>query len=279
MKIAISTESTCDLTDELIKENNLFVVPFNVILGEQEYKDDDKLTQKMLYDYVAKTNILPKTAAISDFEFENHFKNIFEKGYDAIIHFSLSSNLSSSFANAKRVSEKIKNVFVVDTKSLSTGIALLVLSAVDKLKQNKTAEEILSGVVSQIPLVQASFVINNLKFLYKGGRCSSLALLGANILKIKPQIVLKNGKMVVGRKYRGKYNEVLETYSKDVLKDNKPDLERVFITSSSKVDFESDMVKIVKDFGFKNVYTTSAGATICSHCGPDTIGILFINKE
>ena len=279
MKIAISTESTCDLTNELIKENNLFVVPFNVILGEQEFKDDNQLTQKMLYDFVAKTNVLPKTAAISDFEFENHFKNIFDNGYDAIIHLSISSNLSSSFANAKRVSEKMKNVFVVDTKSLSTGIGLLVLSAIDKVKQNRNPEEIVSEIVSQIPLVQASFVINNLRYLYKGGRCSSLALLGANILKIKPQIVLTNGKMIVGKKYRGKHNEVLEIYSKDILRDNKPDLERVFITSSSKVEFERDMVKIVKDFGFKNVYITSAGATICSHCGPDTIGILFINKE
>lgn len=279
MKIAISTESTCDLTDELIKENNLFVVPFNVILGEKEFKDDNNLTQQMLYDFVAKTNVLPKTAAISDFEFENHFKTIIEKGYDAIVHFSLSSNLSSSFSNAKRVAEKMKNVFVVDTKSLSTGIGLLVMSAVDKLNQNKTAEEIVKEVTAQIPFVQASFVINNLRYLHKGGRCSSLALLGANILKIKPQIVLKGGKMVVGRKYRGKYNEVLETYSKDILKDNKPELERVFITSSSKVEFEKEMIKIVKDFGFKNVYTTSAGATICSHCGPDTIGILFINKE
>jgi len=279
MKIAISTESTCDLTNELIKENNLFVVPFNVILGEQEFKDDNQLTQKMLYDFVAKTNVLPKTAAISDFEFENHFKNIFDNGYDAIIHLSISSNLSSSFANAKRVSEKMKNVFVVDTKSLSTGIGLLVLSAIDKVKQNRNPEEIVSEIVSQIPLVQASFVINNLRYLYKGGRCSSLALLGANILKIKPQIVLTNGKMIVGKKYRGKHNEVLEIYSKDLLRDNKPDLERVFITSSSKVEFERDMVKIVKDFGFKNVYITSAGATICSHCGPDTIGILFINKE
>lgn len=279
MKIAISTESTCDLTNELIKENNIFIVPFNVILGDQEHKDDDKITQEMLYDFVAKTNVLPKTAAISDFEYEEHFKTILEKGYDAIVHFSLSSSLSSSFANAKRVADNMKNIFVIDTKSLSTGIALLVLNAVDKVKENKNAQEIASEVEAQVPFVRASFVINNLKYLHKGGRCSSLALLGANILKIKPQIVLHGGKMVVGKKYRGKYEEVLETYVKDVLAYNKPDLQRVFITSSSKVAYEGEMVKAVKKFGFKNVYTTSARATICSHCGPDTIGILFINKE
>lgn len=279
MKIAISTESTVDLTKELIGENNLFMIPFTVILGEKEFKDDENLTQDMLYNFVAKTNVLPKTAAISDYEFETHFNKILKDGYDAIIHFSLSSGLSSSYANASRVASNMKNVHVVDTKSLSTGIALLVLSAVDKLKQNKDFKTIISEVESQRTFVQASFVINNLRYLYKGGRCSSLALLGANILKIKPQIVLKGGKMVVGKKYRGKYEDVLATYTKEILSENNPDLTRVFVTSSSKVEYESEMIKVLKNHGFKDVFTTSAGATICSHCGPDTIGILFINKE
>lgn len=279
MKIAISAESTVDLPAEFMKKNNIFMVPFTVILGEQELKDDENLTQDMLYEFVSKTNVLPKTAAVSDYDFEQHFKHIFEEGYDAIIHFSLSSGLSSSYSNAKRVSAKFKNVHIVDTKSLSTGIALLAMSAVDKLKENKDFQTIINEVEKQIPLVRASFIINNLRYLYKGGRCSSLALLGANILKIKPQIILSNGKMVVGRKYRGKYNEVLVSYVNDVLKDNNPDLTRLFITSSSKVETEGEMVQMAKDFGFKDIITTSAGATICSHCGPETIGILFINKE
>jgi DegV family protein with EDD domain len=278
MKIALSTESTVDLPQELLKKLNIFCIPFNVILGDEEKKDDSTLTADMLYDFVAKTNILPKTAAISEFEYEEYFQSILNQGYDKVLHFSLSSDLSSSCQNAQKTAEKLKNVVIIDTKSLSTGIALLVLSAHDKLQSGMEFDKVVEQINQEVPRVQASFVINNLRYLHKGGRCSSLALLGANLLKIKPQIVLKDGKMCVGKKYRGKDEEVLATYTKDVLSENNPDKSRVFVTSSSKVDFEQKMVEALQQQGFEQIITTQAGATICSHCGPQTIGILFINK-
>lgn len=278
MKIALSTESTVDLPQEFLKQHNIFSIPFHVILGEQERTDDEMLTAQTLYDFVDKTNILPKTSAVSDFEYQQYFDDIFKQGYDQILHFSLSSALSSSFSNASRVAQNMRGVQVIDSQSLSTGIALLVLSAYDKIQSGMHFEQIVLEIKNQIPLVQASFVINNLRYLHKGGRCSSLALLGANILKIKPQIILDAGKMVVGKKYRGKHEEVLATYVRDVLGENNPDKTRVFVTSSSKVEFEPEMISMLKNAGFEQIITTQAGATICSHCGPDTIGVLFMNK-
>lgn len=277
MKIKITTESTCDLSKELLESNNISVLPFHVILGENEFRDNENLTAKKLFEYVDQTGVLPKTAALSTFEYDEFFKKNLE-GYDGLIHFALSSGLSSSYSNAVQSAKQFKNVYVIDTKSLSTGIGLLAMSAVDKIKEGKTINQIVEEIEAQVPKVQASFVINNLKFLHKGGRCSSLALLGANLLKIKPEIKLVNGKMVVGKKYRGKHEEVLRAYTKDVLSENNPDLTRAFVTHSSRVSITDEMIESVKKLGFKEVYETSAGATICSHCGPETIGILFINQ-
>ena len=277
MKIAISVESTADLSDQLKQKYNLSVLPFHVILGEEDKKDTPEINGQVLFDYVAKTGILPKTAAISIFEYEEYFKELLKQN-EAVIHICLSSELSSSYANAANATKNMPNVFVIDSQTLSTGIALLALSAYDKIQKGEEIQTILSELEKEKHRVQASFVINNLKYLHKGGRCSSIALLGANILKIKPEIKLVNGKMIVGKKYRGKHEEVLQTYLDDVLKENNPDKTRVFVTYSSRVAFADKMLARLKQEGFQEVLQTSAGATICSHCGPETIGILFINK-
>lgn len=277
MKIAICLESAADLTDEIIKKHNFYVLPFHVILGEEDKKDTAQLTSQNLFDFVNETGILPKTSAISQFEYEEFFKEVLKEN-DAIIHFSLSSQLSSSYSNAFLAKQNLKNVYIIDSQTLSTGIALLALSAYEKIQKGFNIEQIVKEAEEEKTRIQASFVISSLKFLHKGGRCSSLALLGANILKIKPEIKLTDGKMVVGKKYRGKHNEVLQSYLEDVLSQNNPDKKRVFITHSTRVDYTDNMIKAVKNFGFEEVLETNAGATICAHCGPDTIGILFINK-
>lgn len=277
MKIAISTESTADLTKDMIKRHNIFVLPFHIILGDEDFLDDEKMNSEKLFEFVKKTNTLPKTAAISEFEYEEHFKKLL-KSHDKVLHFTLSSKMSVSNTNASKAAKKLEGVEVVDSKSLSTGIGLLVMFAIDKINEGKSFEEVLKQTRQKVELVKASFVINNLKYLHKGGRCSSVALLGANILKIKPEIVVNNGEMSVGKKYRGKHSEVLAKYTKEVLEGHNPDKKRAFVTYSSKPAFADQMIKFVKDFGFEEVYETNAGATIATHCGPETIGILFIDK-
>ena len=187
--------------------------------------------------------------------------------------------MSSTQSNAVLAANNVKNVAVIDSKSLSTGIGLLVLSACDKVKSGMSFDKIVSAIKNEVENVQASFILNTLKYMHKGGRCSVVALLGAAALGIKPEIKVVNGKMGVGKKYRGKLDVVVENYCEDVLKNNNPDLTRAFVTYSSKPDCADKIIEKVKSFGFKEVYETNAGATVSSHCGPQTIGILFINKE
>lgn len=278
MKIAVACESTCDLSKQLIEQNEIYVTPFHVVLGDEEYLDDDNLTSQMLFDYTEKSGTLPKTAAITVGEYEDFFKSILTQN-DAVIFIGLSSQISSTQGNAVLAANNVKNVYVIDSKSLSTGIGLLVLSACDKVKQNMELSEIVTKLKEEVERVQASFVLNTLKFMHKGGRCSVFSLLGAQALGIKPMISLSNGKMGVDRKYRGKLDVVLEKYCSDVLSEHNPDLTRAFITYSSRPACTDKIVEKVKSFGFKEVYETTAGATVSTHCGPETLGVLFINKE
>lgn len=277
MKIAISAESTIDITEEIKKENDIKIVPFQIFLGD-ENKLDGEITSKEIIEFVNKNKILPKTGAVNSIQFEEHFKNI-KKEYDAIIHFSLSSELSSAYNNAKSVADTMENVYVIDTRSLSTGIALLALYAVELKKQGLEAKDIYEKCLKRVPFVQASFELMRLDYLYKGGRCSSLAYFGANLLKIRPQIIVKNGKMVSGKKYRGNFEHVVNKYCEDVLSEfNTPDLSTVFITYTTASDEVVDSVKkLLQNRGFKNIYVTTAGGTITSHCGENCLGILYIN--
>lgn len=277
MKIAISTESTADLSKELIEKYDIKTIPYHVILGDEEYQDDGSLSSEDLFAYVEKTGILPKTSALSVAEYEDYFKELL-KSYDAVIHITLSSEITSSVGNCVMASKNIQNIHVIDSKSLSTGIGLLVLSCVDKIKEGKELKQIVSEVTEQVSRVQASFIINNLKFLHKGGRCSGIARFSATALGIRPKIFLEKGKMEVGKKYMGKMDVVLQKYCDELLNENEPDLNRVFITYSSRIPVADRLKQKLYDFGFKEVFETQAGCTICSHCGRDTLGVLFVNK-
>lgn len=277
MKIAVSAESTCDLGKDLIEKFGIKTIPFEVVLGNDFYKDGEVKAED-IFDFVAKNKILPKTNAINEFEYTEYFQNI-KNEYDAVIHVSLSSNISSSCANAKRAAENMENVFVVDSLTLSSGIGLLVLYAKKLVDEGLSAQEIYEKVQNRTSSVQASFVVERLDYLYKGGRCSSLARFGANLLKLRPRIVLKDGKMGSDKNYKGKMGSVIAKYGKDIFADfNTPDLENVFITCSSATEEMMNAAReAVKDLGFKNVYETRAGATITSHCGENTLGILYFN--
>lgn len=277
MKIAITAESTIDLPKELLEEFDIKTLPFAVILGDKEYKDG-QVTSADIFKYVAENKILPKTSAINEESYSEFFKEQLES-HDAIVHFSLSSKISSACQNAKAVASDMKNVYVVDTLSLSTGIALLAMYAAELAKQGGSAEEIARKCEARVPSVQASFVIERLDYLYKGGRCSALAYFGANLMHIRPQILVRDGQMGSYKKYRGNMDKVVANYCKDTLEEfSKPDLTRAFITYTTATE---GMVAAAREAlekrGFKNIYETRAGGTISSHCGEHTLGILYIN--
>ena len=277
MKIAISAETTIDLTKELLEEYSIKTIPFSITLGDREGLDGE-ITSEEIIEYVNQTKILPKTGAINQFRYTEYFEELL-KDYDAVVHFSLSSELSCSCQNAKNASENFKNVYVVDTKTLSTGIALLAIYGSKLAKNGKSAKEIYNLCSERVDSVQASFELKRVDYLYKGGRCSALAFLGANLLKIRPQIIVKNGKMIAGKKYRGNFEHVVSNYCKDVLEQfDNPDLELAFVTYTTASDEAvNTAVKHLEDRGFRNILITRAGGTITSHCGEDTLGILYIN--
>ena len=278
MKIIISCDSTCDLGNDLIKENDIQVMPLLVNLGEKSYQDGVDIKIEDIFDFVDKTGELPKTAARSIYEYEEHFKKCLENG-DYLIHISLSSELSSSYSNAKLAADSFDNVIVVDSLSLSTGYGLLVLKACQFAKENLAPTEIEQRIIALVPKVQASFVVNTLKYLYKGGRCSAVAMFGANLLKIKPSILVKDGKMGVGKKYMGKLSDSLVKYTNNLLEENDYNKEMVFITySSDSSNSVATLEELLKAKGFEKIYKTIAGSTITSHCGPDCLGVLFLNK-
>lgn len=277
MKIAISAESTIDLPKELLSLYNIHTLPYTIILGDKEYFDGEILPEQ-IFKFYEDTKTLPKTSAINSLQYQEHFNSLL-KDYDGVIHFCLSSEISSSCKNAMEASSKFKNVYVVDTKSLSTGIALQAIYASKLIKDGLDIKDIYERVLKRVPFVQASFVLKKLEFLYKGGRCSALSYFGANLLQIRPQIILKDGKMGPHKKYRGNMEKVVKSYCDDTLEEfNNPDLSIGFVTYTTASD---EMLEIAKNSlinrGFKKIYCTKAGATISSHCGENTLGILYIN--
>ena len=278
MKIAISAESTLDLSKELIKQYDVHIIPFTVLLGEDAYLDGD-INAQDIFDYVDKNKILPRTSAVNEFQYREYFKGLLDEGYEAIIHISLSSEISTSCSQAINASKKFDNVYVIDSRSLSTGIALEVIYAAKLVKKGLKPQEIVEKVNARIPYVQASFVIQTLEYLHKGGRCSGLLRFGAAILRIKPQIIVSDGKMAPAKKYIGRKSQVVEAYCRDTLEQfANPDLSVAFVTHTlATPEMVAVAIDALKNRGFKTIYETTAGATITSHCGPQTLGILFIN--
>ena len=279
MKIAITTETTCDLSPEQIAKNDIKVLPLTVILGEKSGLDGIDITPQDIFDYAENHKDLPRTSAVNEFTYEDFFKGV-QKDYDAIIHIALSSGLSSSCENAINVSKRMKNVYVIDSLNLSTGIGLQVLYACELRDKGLSPEEIVKKVEARRSSVQASFFVNTIDYLYKGGRCSKVAAFGAIVLRIKPQILVqKDGTMVPGSKYFGRKTQACKAYCEDVLKKfNNPDKSIIFITHTHANEEVVEVARsILKERGFTNIVETYAGATITSHCGQGTLGILYYN--
>ena len=276
----ISSDSTCDLSKELIERYGIRILPMGVSLGDKIYRDGVDITPDDIYAHHAKTGQLPKTSAINMAENADFFAELTKDG-SAVIHFTISSSMSATYNNARVAAEDFENVYVVDSKNLSTGNGLLVIAAAEMAKQGMEPGEIAEKVSELADYVDASFVVDNLEYLAKGGRCSAVAAFGANLLQLKPCICVKNGAMGVGKKYRGKFEKVLPGYVADRLADKENiELDRVFITHAGcDPDVVANVAEVVKNtLPFKEIFVTRAGCTISSHCGANTLGVLFVRK-
>ena len=280
-KIILTSDSTSDLSKELKEKLNLHVVPLIVNIEGKEHKDGVDIDSDFIYDSVARTGVLPKTAALSIGEFTEFFNSVRESEDDIILHFSISSGFSSSYQNSVLAASDMKNVYAFDSFNLSTGIALQLLEADRLIKQGLDIEDIIMRLQEYKERVDASFIIDKLDYLQKGGRCSAVAGIVANILHLKPCIEVKDGKMDVGKKYRGTFERVLNQYINDKLTSGEVEIEEIFVTHAGvNEEIVNMVVEKVKSYNiFKNVYVTRAGATISSHCGRNTLGVLFTKKD
>lgn len=280
-KVKITADSTCDLSPELIEKYQVAIRPLYVVKGDKAYQDGVDIMPQDIYDYVEQTGNVTSTSAVSVAEYDGFFRPFVEEGYE-VVHINISSGFSSCYQNACIAAEELEGVYPVDSLNLSTGSGHVVIEAALQAAQGKNGAQIKAYLDSEvIPKVEASFVIDTLKYLHKGGRCSSVAALGANLLKLKPCIEVADGKMHVGKKYRGALLKCMEEYAAARLKDRDDiDYKRIFITHTACPQEIVDAVyKIVKEYGkFEEILETTAGCTITNHCGPGTLGILFIRK-
>ena len=281
MKISITADSVIDLTPALLEKYDIKIVPLGILLGDNDYLDDGSVNPDMIFEFVRENKVLPKTSAANEEFYKTYFQKFLDMGYDALIHFSLSKCMSASHQNAVNASQSFDGrVRVIDSASLSTGVALSAIYARELTESESDLDVIVEKVNKRIPFVQASFIVEKLDYLHKGGRCSSTAYLFGKAAGIRPQIVVKDGKMVSGKKYIGRNMPALiKKYCKDTLSEFKtPDKKRCFITYSSASPEMVDAAReAIKEVGFEEVLETRAGSTICSHCGEYTLGILYIN--
>ena len=280
MNIKIISDSTCDLPKDLLAEKDITLFPLVVVKDNVSYKDGVDIFPADIFAHVAAGGALCSTSAGSVGDYEDMFA-LYAKDYDAVIHVSLGSGFSSSYQNACVAASEFDNVYCVDSMNLSTGQGFIVLKAKALAESGMDAKAIVDELNAMVPKVEASFLVDKLDYLAKGGRCSAVAALGANLLNLKPCIEVKNGKMGVVKKYRGNYAKCLAAYVKDRLADREDILrDTLFVTHTVISD---DCHKAVMDAvanceSFKTVYETTAGCTISCHCGPGTLGVLFVKK-
>lgn len=280
MKIKITSDSTCDLSKELVEKHNITLVPLTVIKNGEAFTDGVTITPAEIFAHVAAGGDLCSTTAKNIGEYTDVFEE-YAKDYDGVIHINIGSSFSSCYQNACLAAEEYDNVRVIDSQNLSTGQGLVVLKACELAQSCEDLDQLKAELDDYTTKVEASFLLDQLKYMVKGGRCSSAAALGANLLNLKPCIEVKNGKMAVVKKYRGNYSKCLATYVKDRLNDrNDLDRDTLFVTRTPVTDECFTAVKnAVEQYAdFKNIYWTEAGCTVSCHCGPGTLGVLFVRK-
>ena len=280
MNIKVTSDSTCDLSPELLSQYDITLVPLSVIKDGQAYRDGVDINPEVIFRHVDAGGALCSTSAVNVDSYRNLFGELSPK-YDAVIHITIGSLFSACYQNATIAAANYPNVHVVDSMNLSTGQGHLVIETAQLAAQGLGAMEICSQLNAMRGRVSASFIMDRLDYMQKGGRCSAVTLLGSKLLKIKPCIAVRDGAMGVTEKYRGKFDKCVEKYVKDLLKDRKDlRLDRVFITHTPVPDgaVEAAREAIRKYAEFQNIYETTAGCTVSCHCGPGTLGVLFITK-
>jgi len=278
--VIITADSTCDLPRELIERHGIRIIPLTVLLGDVSYFDDANFSADKIYDYYKQSGNLPKTSAPSVQQFIDFFTPLVEEGYE-VVHIDISSELSATFSSGRIAASELEGVYTVDSRSLCTGLSVLIMEAVRCRDEGMSASEIAAYIESIVPKVETSFVIDTLEFLWKGGRCSGVAALGANVLKLRPAIAMKDGKLDVYKKYRGNMQNVYKQYAREILSDKELDGRYVFLVDSGEVSAEP--VEAVKEIIRESapdieIVTARAGCTISSHCGPGAMGVIFLRK-
>lgn len=278
MAIIITSDSTCDLSPELLERYQITLMPLCVNLGDQCYYDGKSIVPADIFDYVSRTGLLPTTSATNISTYLDFFAPL-ARDYEAVIHINIGSGFSSCYQNACLAAEELENVYVVDSRNLTSGQGLLVIEAALAAQRGEKPEDIVARLNELADRVDTSFVVDKLDYLAKGGRCSSATALGANLLNLKPCILLADGQMGVGKKYRGNWTRVLPGYVQDRLNGKDVCLDRAFITYTS---CPPEVVAQLRDYllglGFSEVLETIAGATVTCHCGPNTLGVIFLRK-
>lgn len=280
MRVKVTADSTCDLTPELGERYNITIIPLIVTCGGKSYLDGTEIGPDKLFEITEATGGTAATAAVNVQSYIDVFTELLQE-YDAIVHFTISSQMSGCYQNACLAAEEVGNVYPVDSANLSTGIGHLVLDACLLAEEGKSGAEIQQILTERREKLDVSFVLSTLEYLRRGGRCSTLAALGANLLKLHPCILVKDGTMTVGKKYRGNIQACLVQYVKDKLAEpDTLDLKRIFITDSGFDDETRALVEAtVRECApFKEIIHTRAGCTISCHCGPGCLGILFYRR-
>ena len=278
--VVITADSTCDLTADLLERFQIHTVPLTITLGEDTFLDGQGFTPLDMYARYRKDGILPKTSAPGVQEFADFFEQFTSQG-SQVVHLDISSELSNSYNAACLAADEMPGVHVVDTRQLSSGVGLLAIEAAECRDRGMNAEEIAQHLREMTDKVQTSFVLDTLEFMWKGGRCSAVAALGANLLKLKPGLEMKDGKLGIYKKYRGNINNVYKQYVRDRLEGRSVRPGHVFITDSGEVDQKviDEIIALVREtIPVEEIHRNYSGCTISTHCGPKTLGILFIEE-
>ena len=282
MKVKITADSTCDLSPELVKRYDIAIIPLTVTLGNRSGHDGCEVTPDDIYAYVDKSGHLPQSSAVNVDEYITVFRNWIEQGYQ-IVHFCISSQFSRCYQNACLAAKETGSVWVVDTQNLSSGQGLAVLYGADLASAGCTPDEIAQQCNATLSRIEASFVVDSIDYLRKGGRCSPLAAFGANVFHIKPCIEVIDGHMEPRKKYRGEIQKVIRQYVEDRLK-GRTDIQtdRIFVTHT-KCDEETvdNIISLIRELQpeMEEIHETIAGATVTTHCGAGTLGVLFVRKS
>ena len=278
MSIKITATSTCDLPPELLERHQITLVPLYISFGGNTYRDGVETGPDDIFRHVDGGGALPTTAAVNIADYQALFAELSPK-YDAVLHITIGAEFSACYQDACIAAEDYPNVYVVDSRNLTAGQGLLVLEAAEAAERGESIQDILARLDSLIDKVDTTFVVDKLDYLAKGGRCSSVVALGANLLKLKPCIVLADGKMTVGKKYRGAFDKVLPDYVRDQLTGKEIRRSRaVIVHTRCDPAIPAAVEQVVREYGFREVIHTVAGSTISCHCGPNPLGILFLRK-